>query len=108
MRMLKGRMGPVLLYNMVSEIHKLYARATREEPHHAPNVQEAQDLNSYLHLWNTHKQEKSDLIHIIMKGWRPPRGLQKLQNKRNWLSGRRARPRQHNKRGTCYPITDNC
>ena len=72
MRMLEGRMGPVLLHNMVSEIHKLYARATREEPHHTPNVQEVQDLNSYLHLWNAHKQEKSDLILIVMKGWRPP------------------------------------
>ena len=72
MRMLEGRMGPVLLHNMVSEICKLYARATREEPHYTPNVQEAQDLNSYLHLWNAHKQEKSDLIRIAMKGWRPP------------------------------------
>ena len=72
MRMLEGRMGPVLLHNTASEICKLYARATREEPHHAPNVQEAQDLNSYLHLWNVHKQEKSDLIHIAMKSWRPP------------------------------------
>ena len=72
MRMLEGRMGPVLLHNTASEIRKLYARATREEPHHAPNVQEAQDLNSYLHLWNVHKQEKSDLIRIAMKGWRPP------------------------------------
>ena len=75
MRMLKGRMGSVLLHNTASEIRKLYARAARaarEEPHHAPNVQEAQDLNSYLHLWNTHKQEKSDLIRIVMKGWRPP------------------------------------
>ena len=75
MRMLEGtqgRMGPVLLHNTASEIHKLYTRATREEPHHAPNVQEAQKLNSYLHLWNVHKQEKSDLIRIAMKGWRPP------------------------------------
>ena len=72
MRMLKGRMGPVLLHNMASKIRKLYTRAAREEPHHAPNVQEAQDLNSYLHLWNAHKQEKSDLIRIAMKGWRPP------------------------------------
>ena len=72
MRMLEGRMGPMLLYNTVSEIRKLYARAAREEPHHTLNVQEAQDLNSYLHLWNVHKQEKSDLIHIAMKGWRPP------------------------------------
>ena len=71
-RMLKGRMGPMLLHTMASEIRKLYARTTREEPHHAPNVQEAQDLNSYLHLWNVHKQEKGDLIRIIMKGWRPP------------------------------------
>ena len=62
----------MLLHNTASEIHKLYARAAREEPHHAPNVQEAQDLNSYLHLWNVHKQEKSDLIRIAMKGWRPP------------------------------------
>ena len=72
MRMLEGRMGPMLLHNTASEICKLYTRAAREEPHHAPNVQEAQDLNSYLHLWNAHKQEKSDLIHIAMKGWRPP------------------------------------
>ena len=72
MRMLEGRMGPVLLHNTASEIHKLYTRAAREEPHHAPNIQEAQDLNSYLHLWNAHKQEKSDLIRIAMKGWRPP------------------------------------
>ena len=62
----------MLLHNTVSEIHKLYARAAREEPHHAPNIQEVQDLNSYLHLWNAHKQEKSDLICITMKGWRPP------------------------------------
>ena len=62
----------MLLHNMASEIRKLYTRATREEPHHAPNIQEAQDLNSYLHLWNAHKQEKSDLIHIAIKGWRPP------------------------------------
>ena len=62
----------MLLHNTASKICKLYARAAREEPHHAPNVQEAQDLNSYLHLWNAHKQEKSDLIHIAMKGWRPP------------------------------------
>ena len=72
MRMLEGRMGPVLLHNTASEIHKLYTRAAREEPHHTPNIQEAQDLNSYLHLWNAHKQEKSDLIRIAMKGWRPP------------------------------------
>ena len=72
MRMLEGRMGPVLLHNTVSKIHKLYARATREEPHHTPNVQEVQNLNSYLHLWNAHKQKKSDLIRIAMKGWRPP------------------------------------
>ena len=62
----------MLLHNTASEIRKLYARAAREEPHHAPNVQEAQDLNSYLHLWNAHKQEKGDLICIVMKGWRPP------------------------------------
>ena len=62
----------MLLHNTASKIRKLYARAAREEPHHAPNVQEAQDLNSYLHLWNAHKQEKGDLIHIVMKGWRPP------------------------------------
>ena len=72
LRMLKGRMGPVLLHNTVSKICKLYARAAMEEPHHTLNVQEVQDLNSYLHLWNMHKQEESDLIHIIMKGWRPP------------------------------------
>ena len=72
MRMLKGRMRPVLLHNMASKIHKLYTRAAREEPYHAPNIQEVQDLNSYLHLWNVHKQEKSDLICIIMKCWRPP------------------------------------
>ena len=61
----------MLLHNTVSKIHKLYARAARaarEEPHHTPNIQEAQDLNSYLHLWNAHKQEKGDLIRIIMKG----------------------------------------
>ena len=62
----------MLLHNMASKIRKLYTRVAREESHHAPNVQEVQDLNSYLHLWNTHKQEKSDLIRIVMKGWRPP------------------------------------
>ena len=72
MRMLEGRMGPVLLHNTASKIRKLYTRAAREESHHTPNVQETQDLNSYLHLWNAHKQEKGDLIRIIMKGWRPP------------------------------------
>ena len=56
----------------MNKICKLYARATREEPHHTPNVQEAQDLNSYLHLWKADKQEKSNLIRITMKGWRPP------------------------------------
>ena len=72
MKMLEGKMGPMLLHNMAYEICKLYARAAQEEPNCALNVQEAQDLNSYLHLWNTHKQEKSNLFHIIMKGWRPP------------------------------------
>ena len=62
----------MLLHNTASEIRKLYARDAREEPHHALNIQEAQDLNSYLHLWNAHKQEKSDLICIVLKGWRPP------------------------------------
>ena len=38
MRMLKGRMGPVLLHNMASKIHKLYTRAAWEEPYHAPNI----------------------------------------------------------------------
>ena len=70
--MLDGKMGPVLLHNTAYKVHKLYARAAQEEPNCTPNVQEAQDLNSYLHLWNAHKQEKSDLICIIMKGWRPP------------------------------------
>lgn len=72
MRMFKGKMGPVLLHNTAREIHELYARAAREEPNWASNVQEAQDLNLYLHLWNTHKQEKKDIICITMKGWRPP------------------------------------
>ena len=71
MKMLEGKMGPMLLHNTAYEIHKLYARAAQEESNCAPNVQEAQDLNSYLHLWNTHKQEKSNLIHIVLKGWRP-------------------------------------
>ena len=72
MKMLEGKMGPVLLHNTAYEVRRLYARAAQEEPNCAPNVQEAQDLNSYLHLWNAHKQEKSDLIRIVMKGWRPP------------------------------------
>ena len=72
MKMLDGKMGPVLLHNTAYEVRKLYARAAQEEPNYAPNVQEAQDLNSYFHLWNAHKQEKSDLIRIVMKGWRPP------------------------------------
>ena len=50
--------------------HKdMYLTTSRPAPH---ELAQAQDLNSYLHLWNAHKQEKSDLIHITMKGWRPP------------------------------------
>ena len=72
MKMLEGKMGPMLLHNTAYEVRRPYTRAAQEEPNCAPNVQEAQDLNLYLHLWNTHKQEKSNLIHIVMKGWRPP------------------------------------
>ena len=57
MKMLKGKMGPVLLHNTAYEVCRLYTRAAQEEPNCTPNVQEAQDLNSYLHLWNAHKQE---------------------------------------------------
>ena len=71
MKMLDGKMGPMLLHNTAYEVCKLYMRAAQEEPNCAPNVQEAQDLNLYLHLWNAHKQEKSNLIRIVMKGWRP-------------------------------------
>ena len=59
--MLEGKMGPMLLHNMAYEICKLYARAAQEEPNCALNVQEAQDLNSYLHLWNTQTGEEQPL-----------------------------------------------
>ena len=35
-------------------------------------MQQAQDLMSYLHLWNRYKQPKSDLISLAIKHWRPP------------------------------------
>ena len=71
MRMLEGKMGPVLLHNTVREICKLYMREAQKEPNWGSNIQEAQDLNLYLHLWNVHKQKKKDIICISMKGWRP-------------------------------------
>ena len=42
-----------------------------EDPNRTPHVQAAQDLNSYLHLWNSHKQVKSDVMCLAMKAWRP-------------------------------------
>ena len=41
MKMLNGKMGPMLLHNTAYEVRKLYARAAQEEPNCAPNVQEA-------------------------------------------------------------------
>ena len=35
-------------------------------------MQQAQDLMSYLHLWNRYKQPKSDLISLVIKHWRTP------------------------------------
>ena len=62
----------------------------------------------YLHLWNAHKQEKSDLIHIVKKGWRPPAwAAEAVKQKKMALREREARPRWHNKKGACYPRTDH-
>ena len=111
MRMLEGRMGPVLLHNTVSKIHKLYARAARaarEEPHHTPNIQEAQDLNSYLHLWTVHKQEKGDLIRIVMKGWRPPVWAAEAMKQKKLALREKGKAQAAQQKGTCFPSTDNC
>ena len=103
MRMLEGRMGPMLLHNMAYKIRKLYVRAAQEEPHCAPNVQEAQDLNSYLHLWNAHKQEKSNLICIVMKGWRPPVWATKAMKQKKLALRERVKAQAAQQRGSSLP-----
>ena len=65
-------MGPVQLHNSAQELHELFAQAQQEGPGRAPNVQEAQDLIFYLHLWNRYKLPRSDLISLMIKAWRPP------------------------------------
>ena len=56
----------------MQELHELFTRAQQEGPGRAPNIQEAQDLISYLHLWNRYKLPRSDLISLTIKVWRPP------------------------------------
>lgn len=102
MRMLKGRMGPVCLHNMASKICKLYVRTAQEEPNCTPNVQEAQDLNLCLHLWNVHKQEKSDLIHI-MKGWRPPTWAIKVMKQKKLVLRERGKAQVAQQKGSSLP-----
>ena len=71
-KLINNMMGPVQLHNSVQELHKLFTRAQQEGPGRAPNIQEAQDLISYLHLWNRYKLPRSDLISLMIKVWRPP------------------------------------
>ena len=104
MKMLKGKMGPMLLHNTAYEIRRLYARAAQEEPNCAPNVQEAQDLNSYLHLWNAHKQEKSDLIRIIMKGWRPPAWATEATKQKKMALRERGKAQAAQQKGGSLPL----
>ena len=79
-------------------------RAAQEEPNCALNVQEAQDLNSYLHLWNAHKQEKSDLICITMKGWRPSAwATEAVKQKKMALRGRGKAQAAQQKGGSLPP-----
>ena len=71
-KLVNNMMGPVPLHNLVQELCKLFVQAQQEGPGRAPCVQEAQDLISYLHLWNRYKLPKSDLISLTTKAWRPP------------------------------------
>jgi len=65
-------MGLVVLYNSAQELHELFEQAWQEEPGNSPNVQHAQDLMSYLHLWNQWRMMKNELMSLTIKAWRPP------------------------------------
>jgi len=65
-------MGPVALYNSAQELRELFERAQQEEPGNSPNMQHAQDLMSYLHLWNRWRMTKNELMLLTIKAWRPP------------------------------------
>ena len=104
MKMLDGKMGPMLLHNTAYEVRRLYARAAQEEPNCALNVQEAQDLNLYLHLWNAHKQEKSDLICIVMKGWRPPAWAAEAATQKKMALRERGKAQAAQQKGGSLPL----
>jgi len=65
-------MGPVALYNSAQELRELFEQAWQEELGNSPNVQHAQDLMSYLHLWNQWRMMKNELMLLAIKAWRPP------------------------------------
>ena len=65
-------MGPVHLYNMVGEIHAIFAAALTKEEGRAPSYHQASDLLTLLHLWRRFKGEVSNLMRVAMKQWRLP------------------------------------
>ena len=96
--------GPIHLYNMMGEICELYARAAQEEdPNCAPHVQAAQDLNLYLHLWNSRKQAKSDVMHLAMKTWRPPAWVAELAKQKKLALWKKGRALQMTQQGGLQP-----
>ena len=103
-RLVAEKMGPIHLYNTTGEIRELYARAAREEdPNCAPHVQAAQDLNLYLHLWNSCKQVKSNVMHLAMKAWRPPAWAAELAKQKKLALREKGRALQTTQQGGLQP-----
>ncbi|KAI6015596.1 hypothetical protein EDC04DRAFT_2608813 [Pisolithus marmoratus] len=68
----RDMMGPIILYDTVEEIHKLYATAYNEPEDKAPCVHKVQGLVTYINLWKRCRLEMNEVMDLTVKEWRPP------------------------------------
>ncbi|KAI6015678.1 hypothetical protein EDC04DRAFT_2608677 [Pisolithus marmoratus] len=68
----RDMMGPIILYNTMEEIHKLYAMAYDEPEDKAPCICKVQGLVTYINLWKRCRLEINEVMDLTLKEWRPP------------------------------------